>query len=178
MISVVTVIFSDYEIKIEHTYITVFFTPIFIIIILIIITKFSEIIKLIFPFKIIYNLIDAFVNGVRELTLRKVIFVKVLLSTIISHFCMFLIIYIFFKIFIQSFEFSMVLFVMPLVFIISSLPISIAGWGLREASMVAGFLMFGISPEISSIVGVLFGLTITFFSIPGGLMWISLKKKP
>lgn len=178
LISIVTVIFSKHAIKIDHIYIIVFFIPILIIISLIIITRFSEIIKLIFPFKIINKLIDAFVKAISELTLKKIVFVKILLSTIISHFCMFLIIYIFFKMFIQSFEFSMVLFVMPVVFIISSLPISIAGWGLREASMVAGFLMFGISPEISSLVGIVFGLITTFFSIPGGFMWLSLKIKP
>ncbi len=37
---------------------------------------------------------------------------------------------------------------MSIVFILSSLPIFIAGWGIREASMVVSFQIFGISPEI------------------------------
>lgn len=70
----------------------------------------------------------------------------------------------------------MILLIMPIVFILSSLPISIAGWGIREGSIMASFLIFGISAEIYSVVSIIFGISMIFFSIPGGLISISLKK--
>lgn len=70
----------------------------------------------------------------------------------------------------------MILLIMPIVFILSSLPISIAGWDIREGSIMASFLIFGISAEIYSVVSIIFGISMIFFSIPGGLISISLKK--
>ena len=66
---------------------------------------------------------------------------------------------------------------MPLIIIITSLPISIGGWGVREATMVGGFLLFGISSEISTTVSIIFGITLIIFSIPGGAMWWISKQK-
>ena len=150
--------------------------PIFLISSILFVFFFSKIVIFFIPFQIVKKLINELVRGMKKLIIQKYNFLLIVLTTVISHFCMFIIIYSLFKSLIMDFDFLIVLYVMPIVFIISSLPISIAGWGVREASMVGGFLLFAINPEISTIVSIIFGLTLVIFSIPGGVMWWMLKK--
>ena len=65
---------------------------------------------------------------------------------------------------------SMVL--IPLVLLVTTLPISIAGWGVREASMVTAFGFIGIAPENALILSVVFGLQTLVIALPGGLVWL------
>jgi glycosyltransferase 2 family protein len=67
-----------------------------------------------------------------------------------------------------SFVDSMVL--SPLVILVQTLPISIGGWGLREASMVGLFGIVGIPPTVSLSVSILVGLLSVLVSIPGALI--------
>lgn len=61
-----------------------------------------------------------------------------------------------------------VLVISPAVFLVSMLPISIAGWGVREGAMSAGFALVGIDPAQSLVVSIAFGLTLVLVSLPGG----------
>ena len=65
---------------------------------------------------------------------------------------------------------------MPIALIMSALPISVAGWGIRETVMVGSFLLFQIPSEISTAVGITFGLMHIIFSLPGGFIFLFLKK--
>ena len=62
--------------------------------------------------------------------------------------------------------------IMPPVLLLMTLPISIAGWGVREGAMVSGFGLIGISPEGALVLSIMFGLTVIFISLPGGLVWL------
>ena len=64
------------------------------------------------------------------------------------------------------------LVLIPPVLLITTLPISIAGWGVRELSMVAAFALIGVSNEGAVALSVLFGLVIAVMSLPGGLIWL------
>ncbi len=51
-----------------------------------------------------------------------------------------------------------------------SIPISIGGWGLREASAVALWSMAGLSPEAAMASSVLYGLLSLLGALPGAIV--------
>jgi glycosyltransferase 2 family protein len=64
------------------------------------------------------------------------------------------------------------LVIVPTVVLITTIPISIAGWGLREGAMVAGFGFIGIAADDALALSVLFGLAQILIALPGGLVWL------
>lgn len=62
--------------------------------------------------------------------------------------------------------------VMPGVMIASSIPVSIAGWGLREGSMVVGLGLLGVGQADAVLVSIVFGLLALGFGLAGGLVWL------
>jgi glycosyltransferase 2 family protein len=64
------------------------------------------------------------------------------------------------------------LFLIPPVILVTVLPISIAGWGLREGAMVAAFDYAGLPQADGLIVSLLFGAGFLVIGIIGGLVWI------
>jgi len=68
------------------------------------------------------------------------------------------------------------LLLVPLVMLIAMVPISIAGWGVREGAMVVAFGFVGIAPSDAFLLSLLFGLTLLVASLPGGLLWLADRK--
>jgi hypothetical protein len=64
------------------------------------------------------------------------------------------------------------LFLVLPVILISIVPISIAGWGVREGAMVAAFAYAGLSQSDGLIVSLLFGAGFLVLGLVGGLVWI------
>jgi uncharacterized membrane protein YbhN (UPF0104 family) len=56
-------------------------------------------------------------------------------------------------------EFGASLLLLPVAMLLSALPISLAGWGIREAAVVAAFSLVGLAPSDALIVSVLYGVT-------------------
>lgn len=56
-------------------------------------------------------------------------------------------------------EFSASLLLLPTALLLSALPISLAGWGVREAVVVSSFSLVGLAPADALTVSVLYGLT-------------------
>lgn len=65
------------------------------------------------------------------------------------------------------------LLVVPPVTFIQLLPVSFAGWGIRELGMVAILAGFGVQAETALAVSVLFGLSLILVGLPGGLIWLT-----
>ena len=63
--------------------------------------------------------------------------------------------------------------VVPGVMIVSAIPISIAGWGLREGTMVVGLGLLGVSQGDAALVSIAFGLLLLIFGLLGGLLWLT-----
>ncbi len=61
---------------------------------------------------------------------------------------------------------------MPPVLLMTTLPISIAGWGVREGAMVAMLALIGVPSEAALVLSILIGLAAVLTSLPGGLVWI------
>lgn len=67
-----------------------------------------------------------------------------------------------------------VIAVFSIVAVLAALPISVAGWGVREVSVVALLGLLGVDREAALILSVEFGLLNTLLSLPGGLIWLTL----
>ena len=63
-------------------------------------------------------------------------------------------------------------FLVPPVILAMTLPISIAGWGVREVAMVVALGLVGVPQESALVLSVLFGLGITLAALPGGIIWL------
>lgn len=72
-------------------------------------------------------------------------------------------------------DFLECLIIVPTVLLVSVVPISIAGWGLREGAMVAGFSYIGMSAADAVFLSVTLGLGMTTVGLIGGLVWMLLK---
>ena len=67
---------------------------------------------------------------------------------------------------------------MPPVLLVMTLPISIAGWGVREQAMVAAFALVNVPGEGALALSIMFGLLGLIIGLPGGIVWlISTDKK-
>lgn len=64
------------------------------------------------------------------------------------------------------------LVVVPTVILLTTLPVSVAGWGVREGAMVAGFGLLGVAADGALALSVLFGVATIVISLPGGLVWL------
>jgi len=73
--------------------------------------------------------------------------------------------------------FSQVFLLIPPVMLITMLPISIAGWGVREASMGLAFGFAGLAPSEGVNVSLLFGIVSFIVGAFGGLVWIFSREK-
>ena len=60
---------------------------------------------------------------------------------------------------------------MPLVSLVSSLPISVSGWGVREGVMVVAFGLVGVPASSALLLSILLGLVSTIVSLGGGIVW-------
>jgi uncharacterized membrane protein YbhN (UPF0104 family) len=67
--------------------------------------------------------------------------------------------------------------IMSLVAFATALPISLAGWGVREISLVALLGLLGIDHEAALVLSVEFGIINTLVSLPGAVIWLSLRNR-
>ncbi len=63
-------------------------------------------------------------------------------------------------------------FVVLPVALITVVPISIAGWGVREGAMVAAFAYAGLPQTDGLLVSILFGVSYLILGVLGGVVWI------
>lgn len=71
------------------------------------------------------------------------------------------------------FQFGHALLLLPPVLLIASVPISIAGWGVRESAFVLAFSYAGLPEADGLIVSVLFGAAFFIVGLAGGLAWLA-----
>ena len=67
--------------------------------------------------------------------------------------------------------------IVPSALLISMLPISAGGWGLREACFVVALASLGIRPEEAVLPPIIFGLGVLIVTLPGGLIWLANRKR-
>lgn len=62
------------------------------------------------------------------------------------------------------------LLVVPIAVLMSTLPISLGGWGVRDGAMVAGFGLLGVGASEALLLSVLFGVILMLAAMPGGAL--------
>ena len=72
---------------------------------------------------------------------------------------------------------SAALALIPVVILMSTLPISLAGWGVREGTMIAALQYAEIDSSQSLALSILFGLSLLAVSSLGGLLWLVKGRK-
>ena len=70
------------------------------------------------------------------------------------------------------FDLAHAILLIPPVLLIAALPISIAGWGVRESAMVMAFAYSGLQQADGLLVSALLGFAIFVIGIIGGLVWV------
>lgn len=68
-------------------------------------------------------------------------------------------------------SFVSALVLIPPVLLIAMLPISVAGWGVREGAMVVALALVGVHSAQSLALSICFGLLLIALSLPGGIVW-------
>ncbi len=67
---------------------------------------------------------------------------------------------------------------MPPILLIMTLPISNAGWGVREDAMITAFGPIGVPSEGTLVLSIMYGLMGLLLAVPGGIVWqMSTDKK-
>ena len=73
--------------------------------------------------------------------------------------------------------FEQLFLLIPPIMLITMLPISIAGWGVREATMMVAFGYAGLAQADGTVVSLLFGASSFIVGAIGGLVWILSAEK-
>lgn len=69
------------------------------------------------------------------------------------------------------------LVLMPAVILVTTLPISIAGWGVREGAMVTAFALVGVPREGALVLSLTIGIAGIVVMAPAGIVWLLGRKK-
>ena len=72
-------------------------------------------------------------------------------------------------------NYIIVLAFLPLISLAQIIPVSIAGWGVREGAVVSLFALMGLDPSISLVVSLLWGTSIVLAAVLSGLIWIFMR---
>ncbi len=73
--------------------------------------------------------------------------------------------------------FEQLFMLVPPIMLITMLPISIAGWGVREATMMVAFGYAGLAQTDGTVVSLLFGASSFIVGAIGGLVWVLSAEK-
>ncbi|SFV59233.1 hypothetical protein MNB_SM-4-1688 [hydrothermal vent metagenome] len=73
-------------------------------------------------------------------------------------------------------SFQTLLIAVPPVFLLTIIPISLAGWGVREGAMVGVFMLIGADQTKVLAMSILYGLLLILSAAPGTYFWIKSKK--
>ncbi len=68
--------------------------------------------------------------------------------------------------------FWQMLVLFPPVLLLSMVPFSVAGWGIREGAMMTALGLVGVSPAAAFTVSVLYGIVMVAVGLAGGMVWL------
>jgi uncharacterized protein (TIRG00374 family) len=74
-------------------------------------------------------------------------------------------------------SFAVIMIALPAVLLISSLPVSLAGWGVREQSMVLALGAMGMASTDALAISVVLGLSWIVIGLPGALVWLAYRRQ-
>lgn len=75
-----------------------------------------------------------------------------------------------------SIAFDDALIVFPMVFLVSSVPITPGGWGIREGAMVVALGYFGVTTEAALSLSITYGILAIVACLPAVLVYLSIRE--
>ncbi len=60
----------------------------------------------------------------------------------------------------------------PLVMLVTTVPISIGGWGVREGAMITAMSLIGVPASAALAISIEFGFVMILVGLPGGVFWL------
>ena len=99
-----------------------------------------------------------------------------MLASIVIHLLNVLTIYVLARGFGLDITFFQCFVVVPIIMLLSMLPISFSGWGVREGMMIVAFGFMGFPADKALAVSITFGLAMIAASLPGGLLWLRTRR--
>ncbi len=72
--------------------------------------------------------------------------------------------------------FYIYLVAIPPIFLLTIIPISLAGWGVREGAMVGVLMLVGAQNEKILAISIIYGIILILSSLPGAYFWNNTKK--
>lgn len=72
--------------------------------------------------------------------------------------------------------FQIFLIAIPPVFLLTIIPISLAGWGIREGAMVGVFMLAGADETKVLAMSIIYGILLIIASFPGAFFWVKSKR--
>jgi hypothetical protein len=114
-------------------------------------------------------------RGLKKLYPTKSLLIKHLSISVVVHFLSILTMYALSLSIDLGLSFKVFLIAVPPVFLLTIIPISLAGWGIREGAMVGIFMLVGADETKVLAISILYGLLLIISSIPGSYFWIKSK---
>jgi uncharacterized membrane protein YbhN (UPF0104 family) len=74
-------------------------------------------------------------------------------------------------------DYSVTMAVLPIAILIATIPVTIAGWGLREGVLVLALSYASVSEPEALALSVLFGLVQVVVGLPGGVFWLMARRR-
>jgi uncharacterized membrane protein YbhN (UPF0104 family) len=118
-----------------------------------------------------------FIHMVRQLKHQKKVFINLLATAIVAS------IFLILGLQVLMFAFHIPLLwwqgaaILPVVMLLTSLPVSFAGWGLREGAMILALGIYGVAQEKAMALSLVYGLLQIISGFPGFILWVLQKKK-
>ena len=131
----------------------------------------------IFPHWKIINIAHRFSKQARMLFLSKYIGLGLVLISMVVHFLSIVSVFFLAKSMSIQVEFINILLIIPIAILLMTIPVSIAGWGIREGVIVGGLGYVGMGIENSLALSIMFGLLVLVFSLPGMFIWFAIRKR-
>jgi uncharacterized protein (TIRG00374 family) len=113
----------------------------------------------------------------RKVYRTKIKIIIQLVLSVIIHLFSILSVYTISKAIGMNYNFGVFLVLFPPVFLFTLIPISLAGWGVREGAMIGFFMLIGATKEHVLSLSVLYGIIVILCSLPGMIFWLLSKNK-
>lgn len=118
------------------------------------------------------RMVQHLADSVRQIMLHPMTFMLATLLAMLGHFSFCLAAYVLAQSLNIHLTLVEALIYIPTVMLVAVLPISIGGWGVREAGMVGMLALSGIPANSALVLSVQLALIILLVGAPGGLLWL------
>jgi uncharacterized protein (TIRG00374 family) len=122
------------------------------------------------------NLFHRLANRLNKLYTSKVLLLQHIFISVIVHTLTILAIYSLALSIDFHIDFKIFLIALPPVFLLTIVPISLAGWGIREGAMVGIFMLVGADQTKVLAMSILYGILLIVSALPGSYYWVKSKK--